>query len=1037
MSAKYQKGDTVSIKSTGETVTISRVSPGPDGNYYYYALLDGSKRRFKEADLVKYIDVDEKIEESLEEQNFLSADQFLQFAYYKKYSETSNNNIYSYQGNKIIFNPFQYKPLMKFISADSDERLLVADEVGVGKTIEAGIILDELFARQDLKPTDFILVVCPNILTQKWQMELKTKFGLDDFLIQDGKSLQFMLNEIRDKGRPTNVHSIVGEQLFRNPKYAAMLKECLEIIGEPFIRFLVVDECHHYRNPETATHKLGAELSICSDRVLMLSATPFNLKKDDLFQQLNILNPGLFSSNDLFEQLAKQVRAVNQSIALLRNYAPEKKAELLDRLSGLRPFTAQSGYIHDSFEELFKEIKESNTISISDVVKYERTLNMLNPLATSFTRTLKRDALEHRVTREVKTLEVKFTDAEKEIYDSFISVNLLRHKMRGVSERAFGLIINGLERIAASSLPALTKNIHRFMNNYEKELEEASGEERTLNSSEIATMKEVLQQQYDVLLQSIDKLDGRDSKFEAFLKLIKIIREANPDNPRIMVFSFYVGTIKYLRKKLVSEGFKVGVMYGDTPNDTPSNQKDEDGFKIIGRYDICEAFKRGQIDILLASEVGGEGLDFQFCSALINYDLPYNPMRIEQRIGRIDRMGQKADKIIVGNLCITDTIDVVINKVLMSRISEAEDLVGDLEPIITNKMIEINQLIITKGFDEEELAKRTHEIDLRIEEEKTTREEFDKERYELVNDSGFRDEFREDILKSRINPLESMRFTEAFLRNVNGCWSKRVSDSALSIHITKDIREKLKNYFHRMDLGTGGIEIKQIMGAEDDIVLNFNGDSAYENTDEIFIKPSGAWIHFMLDYIKALDSVFDNNVFFATVNDDETVSIGKYCVFIYEYQLKGFSDVKSTHYIIVNAETHEPYLPNEEQWSNLIFKLKNGKPTDTIDLDGYYEMRSIADMEAEKDLDYIRKEVVGTNEVKINSRIDALKRNSHMRIKKYENDLIGAERKEEQRLRKCIERDKDKTDKSIELLEKRKDLGSSTAFQGLLVLNVV
>lgn len=77
-------------------------------------------------------------------------------------------------------------------------------------------------------------------------------------------------------------------------------------------------------------------------------------------------------------------------------------------------------------------------------------------------------------------------------------------------------------------------------------------------------------------------------------------------------------------------------MYGKTPEETPNNQKDEDGFKVLGRSDIMKSFENGEYEIMLVSEVGGEGLDFQFCSALINYDLPYNPMRIEQRIGRID-----------------------------------------------------------------------------------------------------------------------------------------------------------------------------------------------------------------------------------------------------------------------------------------------------------------------------------------------------------------------------------------------------------------
>ena len=125
----------------------------------------------------------------------------------------------------------------------------------------------------------------------------------------------------------------------------------------------------------------------------------------------------------------------------------------------------------------------------------------------------------------------------------------------------------------------------------------------------------------------------------------------------------------------------------------------------------------------------------------------------------IDRMGQKSDKIIIGNLCIENTIDVVINRILLSRIAAATDLVGEMEPIIAQGLAKINELIITKEFTEAELLKREKEIEQRIEKAKQTREEFDEARYELVNDKGFRDEFEADIKKSRVSPRESLLFT--------------------------------------------------------------------------------------------------------------------------------------------------------------------------------------------------------------------------------------------------------------------------------------
>ena len=113
---------------------------------------------------------------------------------------------------------------------------------------------------------------------------------------------------------------------------------------------------------------------------------------------------------------------------------------------------------------LYDKIKDGEVLGTNDKVDFERVASLLNPIATSFTRTLKRDAIEHRVTRETMTLEVHYTPQEADIYNSFLETNLLRYRMFGVSERAFGLILNGLERIAASSIIALEKNIKRFIN---------------------------------------------------------------------------------------------------------------------------------------------------------------------------------------------------------------------------------------------------------------------------------------------------------------------------------------------------------------------------------------------------------------------------------------------------------------------------------------------------------------------------------------------------------------------------------------------
>ncbi len=1020
MEPKFRAGELAEIRATGEIVTINAVSPGMSQTFYL-VFQNGKKNRYKETELMPYVDKEEIILNKLKNARYANAESFQKYAYYRLFSESQEGNLFSYQGNRIIFNPFQYKPLLKFLSIDSDERLLIADEVGVGKTIESGIILDELTARGELKNDDSVLIVCPSILCRKWRTELRTKFLMDDFYIHDGKSLSYMLTDLMETGKIQYPHSIVSEQLFRGERYQDLLKKCMEEIGEPFFKLLIVDECHHYRNPGTNTFKFGANLSLCSERVIMLSATPFNLRSDDLYNQLHILNPALFPEQQLFNQLLKQIRCVNQAIALAKKDEPSRRAELIKYANELQTIAQENSFIAKDYQQIYEKIKLGKPLEIKDKVDFERIVSMLNPISSSFTRTLKRDAIEHRVSRETMTLDVHFTPQEMDIYNSFLETNLLRYKMLGISERAFGLILNGLERIAASSIIALEKNLRYYGGMSDGDLFDAMSEEGEISPEYVQAMKKLLQESYKELLGKISALKDTDSKYATFKRLIEDIQEASPDNHRIIVFSFYTETLKYLRRRLSADGYRVALMYGKTPDETSERQKDEDGFTVYGRSDIMLDFEKGKYDILLVSEVGGEGLDFQFCTSLINYDLPYNPMRIEQRIGRIDRMGQEADKIIIGNLCVDNTIDTVINRVLLARIANAADLVGELEPIIAKELAEINELIITRDFTREELDRREHELEQRIEKARQTREEFEEARYELVNDKGFREEFEDSIKHSRITPYESLLFTYSFLKKENGCWCKMLSRSAAAIHVTRDICDRLRAYYKSMNLGKAGEEIKRLIDSNGDLEIDFDGDSAYTNKERVFFKPAGAFIHFIIDYMRAFEAEDPENVFYMTLKQDEAIGTGKgeYWVFIYEMEFKGFIDTKTYEYLLADESGSKVIRLNDDQKKYLLQNVTNGKTPASISFENFDEIRMIVDDSAEEQKESLANEAIGKNNIKIGSRIQALRSLSDIRIHALENKLIGATGKDEEKLRRAISREQKKVQGKIDILEEK------------------
>lgn len=436
---------------------------------------------------------------------------------------------------------------------------------------------------------------------------------------------------------------------------------------------------------------------------------------------------------------------------------------------------------------------------------------------------------------------------------------------------------------------------------------------------------------------------------------------------------------------------------------------------------------------------GGEGLDFQFCSALINYDLPYNPMRIEQRIGRIDRMGQESDKIIIGNLCIENTIDIVINRVLLSRIADATDLVGEMEPIIAQGLAEINELIITKEFTIDELQKREKEIEQRIEKAKQTREEFEEARYELVNDKGFRDEFEDTLKKSRISPHESLLFTYSFLKKENGCSFRIYSDTSGFLHVSKDMCERIRAYIKKMNIGKNGEELQILVDNEGELLVDFDGDTAYHNKEAVFFKTSGAWIHFVIDYLRAFNVEKTDNLFYASIKQNHVSSLnkGRFWLFSYEIEFDGFFNTKTYEYLLCKNDVSEVYVLNETEKKELFQNVKVAKKPENLILDYFDDAKMNAEDLAELRKEEIAQGAISRNSIKIGSRIEALRNLSKIRIRNMENELVGASGKDEERLRRAIKREKGKTADKIKILEEKLKYVGTYSLDAICLLDVI
>jgi hypothetical protein len=208
-----------------------------------------------------------------------------------------------------------------------------------------------------------------------------------------------------------------------------------------------------------------------------------------------------------------------------------------------------------------------------------------------------------------------------------------------------------------------------------------------LNSDEENALFEL----QDEIAMLTEKLPEEDPKFEKMYEII--CEKQKEDNNRVIIFSSFRHTLAYVRRKLEKRGIRVAQVDGSVP--------DAERYALRQRF-LVSRDTEDAIDVLLFSEVGCEGLDYQFCDTMINYDLPWNPMRIEQRIGRIDRRGQKSDTVRIYNMITEDTIDATIYDRCLNKIGVFESSIGDCSEILGDISDQILKIMFDPTLTEEE-----------------------------------------------------------------------------------------------------------------------------------------------------------------------------------------------------------------------------------------------------------------------------------------------------------------------------------------------
>lgn len=588
---------------------------------------------------------------------------------HEKLSGRLANVIYSMETSQTEFLPYQFKPVLKLLESPTNS-LLIADEVGLGKTIEAGLIWTELRARSGARN---LLVICPPHLRDKWEIELKNRFGVQADVCDANKVLEHLRQFRQD---PNHSFAIIAsyhglrppanwEEEFpdKSPRIAvAHLLADLSTATTP-LDLVVIDEAHYMRNRENRTAELGELATAAAAHRVFLSATPIHTRNENLYNLLRLLDPDTFNSEYSFRSILEANTPLVRIRDLFLN--PAGTAEEIRRQlaeAAANPFLTDSRVL----ESIQKQLQDDHSALSSPQKRSELAyrIEKVNLLGHAINRTRKRDIPGKPVEREVKTVRLKLTPEERAFYDGVTEL-VLRYADEHDSPAPF-LYVMPQRQVASCMAAALAGWIARS-SSHEADIEVNPDVANTAaNDNEDHPLVDFISQNLRDLAAPA-QLEASDTKFQMLAQTLKDYWEQNPGE-KIVLFSYFRPTLHYLQRRLAAQGIEAMLLLGGM---IESKQK------IIDKF-------RGSTTarLLLSSEVGSEGLDIEFAKVLINYDLPWNPMVVEQRIGRLDRIGQQADRILIFNLIAEDTIDERIYDRLYMRLNLFRRALGDLEAVL-------------------------------------------------------------------------------------------------------------------------------------------------------------------------------------------------------------------------------------------------------------------------------------------------------------------------------------------------------------------
>ncbi|MEQ2464170.1 SNF2-related protein [Niallia hominis] len=644
----------------------------------------------------------------------------------------------------VDLNPHQVEAALFAFRAPLDRGALLADEVGLGKTIEAGLIISQLWAERKRK----ILIIVPPPLRKQWNQELMEKFYIPSTILESKNFNEMQRSGVFNPFLQQDLAVVTSFQFARN-KESELKRVNWDLV--------IIDEAHRLRNVYKKSNKIGRALRSATEGFpkILLTATPLQNSLMELYGLVSFIDPHIFGDETTFrKQFSRGSREMSQ-------------ADFIDLKQRIKPVC------HRTLRR-----------QVTEYVNYTQRI----PITQEFIPTEAEWDLYEKVSAYLQREILFALPKSQRALMTLVVRKILASSSFALSDTLYSLIKrldDLLDGDAAGNL-AVNNDFYNDVDEFDDTLEEWDETTEVLDINDLSEEeiyslilkeKQELQSYYEIAKSITENAKG-EALLLALEKGFEKMREINA-NDKAVIFTESRRTQNYLKEMLEKNGHSV-VMFNGQNSDLEAKriyqwwlEKHQNDDKISGsktadmRAALVEYF-REHASILIATESASEGINLQFCSLVVNYDLPWNPQRVEQRIGRCHRYGQKHDVVVINFLNRKNAADRRVFELLSEKFKLFEGLFGSSDEVLgtlesgvdfEKRIQEIYQTCRSSEEIDSAFSKLQEELDVQI------RNKMQETRTHLME--NFDDEVREKLRDHFEQTSLQMNRLERFLWNLS------------------------------------------------------------------------------------------------------------------------------------------------------------------------------------------------------------------------------------------------------------------------------